>query len=136
MLISPSGESPSGALAYNIHLGTFDILGDLDASLALAENDSMAKILSAPRLTTMNNEPANITQGRNIFIQQQTQGTAGLTTSYTQVKVNLSLDVTPQVTTDGDILMNLTIARDFLGTAPVNSAAPAPIETRSVKRRG
>jgi type IV pilus assembly protein PilQ len=128
--IAPPGGT-GGALNYNIRLGTFDVLGDLDATLGLAESDNSAKILSAPRLTTMNNVEATITQGSNIFIPTQTQGAAGTTTGFQTVPVNLSLKVTPQVTTEGDVIMKLDISRDFVGSPQAGSSQP-PIEKRQV----
>jgi type IV pilus assembly protein PilQ len=131
LTIAPTGGAPAGGLAYNIRLGTFDILGDLDATLGLAESENNAKILSSPRLTTMNNKKATITQGSNIFVPTSTTGAAGVTTSFQVVKVELALDVTPQVTTDGDVIMDLHIKRDFVGNVQAGSAQP-PVETREV----
>jgi len=72
------------------------------AALAL---ETQAKIISAPRVTTLNNKRARITQGVDITIPVVTANT--LTVQV--VKAALTLDVTPHVTADGSILMALNI---------------------------
>lgn len=132
-----NAPSANNVLAYNIRLGTFDIFGDLEATLGLAESESLAKVVSSPRITTLNNEKANITQSRNIFIAQQSTTGTTVTTTQTAVPVKLSLDVTPQVSSEGNILMDLNIVREFIGELPSGSAAGAvpPIESRSAKTK-
>lgn len=124
-----------GMLTYNVRLGTFDIFGDLDAAIGLAETQDMAKVVSSPRIVTMNNEAANITQGRNIFIPVQTVVGTATTTTQQAVTVNLTLDVTPQVTNEGDVLMALNITRQFVSSAGGGSSTTPPIESRSAKTK-
>jgi type IV pilus assembly protein PilQ len=124
------GDIPS-VLNYNIRLGTFDILGDLDATLGLAETQNVAKVLSAPRITTLNSQEATVSQSTTLQIQKQTQGAAGNTVSYEQLDVPLELKVTPQVSANGDVLLKLNITRSFPGSAGVNGAPPQ-IEKRTV----
>ncbi len=133
--IAPLGSTLPGALAYNIQLGTFDILGDLTASLGLAESQNTAKILSSPHLTTLNNEQATIEQGSKIFIPVTTQTAAGPTVSYSTIDVTLKLDVTPQVTSEGDIIMKLDIQNDFPASAPAGGSSQTPINKREVKTK-
>ncbi len=128
-----STPSANSALSYNIRLGTFDIFGDLDATLGLAESESLAKVVSSPRITTLNNEPANITQAQNVFIAQTTIVNNVPTITQTAIPVKLSLDVTPQVTSGGDVLMSLNIVREFVGVGTPGGVAP--IESRTAKTK-
>ena len=68
--IRPDSGSTAGIGTLNFNLGTIDFLGNLDATLAIAENDSLAKVISAPRIVTLNREQASISQeGQVITIQ-------------------------------------------------------------------
>lgn len=141
--IAPPSNAFGGPLNYNVRLGTFDIFGDLEATLGLAESENLAKVVSAPKITTVNNKKAHIEQSSNIYIPQTSVANGVTTTSQQQVPVTLYLDVTPQVTSKSDILMQLDIKRQFVGeiaqsgTASTGSsgggggsAAAPPVETR------
>jgi type IV pilus assembly protein PilQ len=112
--ISVSAPSEGGkAGELSLRLGTLDILGDLTAALSLYEKNSLVRIVSSPRIVTMNNEAASIVQSTNIPIPQIQQTNNGPTTSYTYRPIELRLEVTPQITADNDVIMALTIKREF-----------------------
>ncbi|OGQ13375.1 MAG: hypothetical protein A2138_13035 [Deltaproteobacteria bacterium RBG_16_71_12] len=91
--------------SVGLNLGSLGNFGFLNARLSAAESAGQAKIISAPRVTTLNNKRARITQGVDITIPVVTANT--LTVQV--VKAALTLDVTPHVTADGSILMALNI---------------------------
>ncbi len=117
---------------FGLNIGTLDILGDLGATLSLFETENRVKVLSSPRIITMNNEAASISQTTNQ--PQATITTTGTTTqkTYTAVPVVLSLNVTPQITNDASIIMKVSVTREFNGAA-VDNADPTSMPKFSRK---
>lgn len=132
--VSPPLGNPVANLDFR--LGTLRFFGDLDAKLALFERQSMAKIISSPRVVTMNAQQATIDQAIQIPVPTQAlPATGGGATTQPLVSVNYrpvptTLTVTPQITSGGDILMQITFRREFLGSTGSDSP---PIESRNVQ---
>ncbi len=82
--------SAGGALALNLRLSAL-------------ENQGTVKTISAPKVTTLDNSPARISQGISIPFSQTSA--SGVNTSF--IEARLLLDVTPHITQDGSILMNI-----------------------------
>jgi type IV pilus assembly protein PilQ len=80
-----------------------DIL--LDAIITAAEARGTARLLSQPKVMTENNRPAQIEQGTKIPVQTNVNNT--ITTTF--LTFSLKLDVVPQITEDGTILMNVDV---------------------------
>lgn len=76
----------------------------LQLRLSAAENEGYVKTISAPKVTTLDNNTARISQGVSIpFSQTSAQGANTIF-----VEARLSLEVTPHITQDGSILMSIT----------------------------
>ncbi|MFN7960801.1 MAG: type IV pilus secretin PilQ [Thermoanaerobaculia bacterium] len=104
----------------------------LDVALRAAENEGLIKILSAPKVAVLNNEQANIQSGLQIPIQT----VANNTVTVQFVNATLSLDVTPHVTAEGTVLMDLEIRKREPQLAfAVQGAANAPISTKEARTR-
>jgi len=87
-------------------------LGDnvlLDLELSALESEGRAEIVASPRLMTTNQQPAVIESGEDIPYQESTLSGA---TAIAFKKAVLSLKVTPQITPDGKLLMDLLINHD------------------------
>lgn len=87
-------------------------LGDgvlLDLELSALESIGRAEIIASPRLMTTNQQSAVIESGQDIPYQQATSSGA---TAVAFKKAVLSLKVTPQITPDGKLLMDLLITQD------------------------
>lgn len=80
----------------------------LDLELSALESEGQAQIIASPRLMTTNQQPAVIEAGQDIPYQQATASGA---TSVAFKKAVLSLKVTPQITPDGKLLMDLFITQ-------------------------
>ncbi|MFZ9889912.1 MAG: type IV pilus secretin PilQ, partial [Myxococcota bacterium] len=102
-----------------MNLGSIGNFGFLNARLTAAETTGQAKTITAPRVTTLDNRTARIFQGQQILVQVTTQNVINTTT----VNAQLSLDVTPHVTADGSVLMNINLQNNQPG-APVPGALP------------
>jgi len=139
-VIGTSDFGGSGSAATNISgIGTLsfafaDILDsfNLDFTINAAENDGLAKIVSSPKVTAQNNEKAHIQSG--ILLPIQTVANQTVTVQY--VDATLSLDVTPQITAEGTVLLDIDIKkREPLTGVNIAGGQNAPISTRDAKTR-
>ncbi|MGE4530451.1 MAG: type IV pilus secretin PilQ [Acidithiobacillus sp.] len=103
----------------------------LDLQLQALQVDNRAKIISSPKVLTQDNEKAVIEQGQEIPYQQSTSSGA---TSVSFKKAELSLDVTPHISPNGKI----TLEVDAQNNQPnYSDALPSgiPIQTQQVKTK-
>ncbi|MBV9316480.1 MAG: type IV pilus secretin PilQ [Gammaproteobacteria bacterium] len=125
----PTYGIPAAANRYNVNLpvgnpaGTFalGILGNnfiVDLELSAAQAETQANIISSPRVVTANQKEATIEQGVEIPYQQS--ASSGATTIQFK-KAVLSLKVTPQITPDNRIIMDLDVRDDSVGNVVVAS---------------
>lgn len=84
----------------------------LNLELSALEADSRGKVISSPRVTTANQQKARIAQGVEIPYQSATSSGA---TAVSFKKAELSLEVTPQITPDQRIIMDLDVRKDSRG---------------------
>ena len=84
----------------------------LNLELSALEADSRGKVISSPRVTTANQQKARIAQGVEIPYQTATSSGA---TAVSFKKAELSLEVTPQITPDQKIIMDLDVRKDSRG---------------------
>ena len=111
-----SSSLPSNGLSLDLNIGTFDIFGDLEASLNIFEQQNKIKVLSQPRVVTMNKVQAEIVQNTQIPFDQlvQNPGAPPIITPAFQ-DLLLSLKVTPQITFKGDVILDVEVRREFPG---------------------
>jgi type IV pilus assembly protein PilQ len=100
----------------------------LDMALTALETSGNGKIISAPKITTQNNQEANIVQGRQIPVQTVANFT--VTTRY--VNAALELTATPQITAEGTIIMYIQIQNNAADFANLVNGIP-PITTQSAE---
>jgi len=94
--------------AIGLTLGSVDNNFNLNLRLSAAESSGMVRILSSPRILTLDNHEARISQGTLIpFSQVSAQG---VQTTFQEAK--LQLLVQPHVTADGSVSMHIKINRD------------------------
>jgi len=122
---APVGNAAAaGSIALLI---TNRLTGALTLELSALEADGKGKIISSPRVMTANNVEAIIEQGTELPYQQATSSGA---TSISFRKANLALKVKPQITPDGNIIMNLDINKDSVGQS---TNAGFAIDTKHVQ---
>jgi type IV pilus assembly protein PilQ len=123
-LISDLGViNPAGSLALAI-------LGDdylIDLELSASEAEGRGEVVSSPRVITSNQIKARIEQGVEIPYQEATSSGA---TSVSFKKAVLSLDVTPNITPDDRVFLDLQVNQDTVGE--VFFGIPS-IDTREVQ---
>jgi type IV pilus assembly protein PilQ len=93
-------------------------LVNLDLRLQMGETDSQTRVISRPRIATLDNREAHIKQGQKIPYETTSQ--AGTQVQF--IDAVLQLKVTPHVTPEGTILMKVLVTRDAEGAyrSPVN----------------
>ena len=102
-------DDSGGSLGFQI--GNID--GDLlDLTLSALESESKAEVIATPRITTADQQTAYIEQGTEI--PYTTSSSSGATTISFE-KAVLSLEVTPQITPDNKIILDLSITQDSVG---------------------
>ena len=107
-------SSPAGSIALGI-LGS-DYL--LDLELSAAQTETRADIISSPSVITANQKQAKILQGTEIPYQESASSGA---TSISFKDAVLSLEVTPQITPDNRIILDLDVRKDTVGQVVVAS---------------
>lgn len=103
----------------------------LDLTLAAYESENRTDVIASPRVTTTNQKEALIEQGYEI--PSLTSASSGATTIEWK-KAVLSLKVTPQITPDDSVFLDLEITQDEIGeTVTTVAGQAASIQTRSIE---
>jgi type IV pilus assembly protein PilQ len=117
---------------FGLTIGRFNRLINLDFTLNLMESEEKAKIISSPKVITKNNVKAEIIQDENFYYLESTVADGNTTNKWIPQQAKLSLAVTPQVTNDGSISLDVSVQKDSLGTSfAVNT--PKPETKRTIK---
>ncbi len=98
----------------------------LDLAISALETSGEGRIISSPKVTTQNNQSAEIIQGRQIPVQTVANFT--VTTRY--INAALELRATPQITAEGTIIMTIDIRNNAADFANLVNGIP-PITTQS-----
>lgn len=101
----------------------------LNLELDAGETEALSTVISKPRILTMDKQAASIESGQDI---PYTTSTANSGSNTTFQKAVLKLQVTPQITPNDQISMELTINNDSPGSAAAGASGP-PINTTSLK---
>lgn len=118
----------AGTIAFQIaKLANGDIL---DLELSALEKENKAEIIASPRITTANQQTAYIEQGTEIpYVESASSGA----TSVAFKKAVLSLTVTPQITPDNKVILDLEITQDSVGdTVAAGTGSAVAINTQKI----
>ncbi|WFP49024.1 type IV pilus secretin PilQ [Methylomonas sp. EFPC3] len=127
---SALAASSGGALALTLARGA-DYL--LNLEINALQDDGKGELVSNPRVMTSDRVQASIKQGVQIPYQTQSQATGPVTQLVDAV---LELNVTPQITPSGSVIMQLDIKKDSPGTPLATGGnATVPIDTRQLKTK-
>jgi type IV pilus assembly protein PilQ len=135
-LAGSNAPNPSlGAAAASTVIGlTTGIFGtaQISALITMAESRGQAKTVATPRVTALNNRPAQIESGSQIPVQttQAASGTAVVTTTF--VSVPLRLSITPQITDVGTVVLRVTIENNTINTGIAVGGVPG-IDTQRMQ---
>ena len=141
-----NGEVPAQDQRFNVNLpagdwgqGTFGTIGLalaklpfgflLDLELSAMEADGRGEVISSPRVLTSNQKEAFIEAGTEIPYQEASSSGA---TSVSFKKAVLSLTVTPQITPDDRVIMDLEVSKDAVSQDVVGSGGEPGIDTKQI----
>jgi type IV pilus assembly protein PilQ len=130
-LVNLPAAGINGATAPTIAFSLFNAAANrfLNLELSALEADGKGKIISSPRVVTEDNVPAVIEQGVELPYQQATSSGA---TSVQFRKASLKLEVTPQITPDGNVVLEVDVAKDSRGAETTSGPA---INTQHVRTK-
>ena len=122
--VAGNGNEP-GTFAVSLFNSSFSRL--LNLEISALEADGKGKVVSSPRVVTADQTKALIEQGTELPYQVATSSGA---TSIAFRKANLKLEVTPQITPEGNIILTLDVNKDTVGQ---NTTAGFAINTKHVQ---
>jgi type IV pilus assembly protein PilQ len=124
-----SSSSFGGSSAANFALSLFGATANrfLNLEISALEAEGKGKIVSSPRVVTADQVKALIEQGEELPYQQATSSGA---TAIQFRKANLKLEVTPQITPEGNVILDVDVNKDSVGRSTVAGFA---INTKHVK---
>lgn len=120
---------PAAALAFTLF--KIDSTHLLSLELSALEAEGRGKIIASPRLVTANQKQARIEQGQERFFPP-----SGFSTTMTLVKATLSLTVTPQVTPEDSIILDVDITQDTFVSPTDRTKNTKQISTQVLLQNG
>ncbi len=128
-LVNLPASGLNGATAATFAISLFNSAANrfLNLEISALEADGKGRVVSSPRVVTADQTKALIEQGTEFPYQQATSSGA---TSVAFRKAVLKLEVTPQITPEGNIILDLDVAKDSPGTAVEGGMS---INTKRVK---
>jgi type IV pilus assembly protein PilQ len=142
---TPPATGDLGATAPSTVIGlTTGIFGtaQIGALITAAESKGQAKVVANPRVTALNNRPAQIESGSQIpVVTPQAAGagggggTLGASTVFTTtfISVPLRLSITPQITDAGTVVLRVTAENNSVNRSLVNSLGTPGIDTQRMQ---
>lgn len=121
------GQNGFQAATFAVSLFSSNLSRLLNLEISAMEADGKGKIVSSPRIVTADQVKALIEQGTELPYQQATSSGA---TSIAFRKANLKLEVTPQITPEGNIILNVDVNKDSVGRSTTNGFA---IDTKHIQ---
>ena len=122
---------PSSNAAGKIAMTLLDSSYIVDLELSAAQAEGRGEVVSAPKVITANQKEATIEQGKEIpYLQSSSSGAANIAFK----RAVLSLKVTPQITPDDRVILDLTVTKDSVGQLVQTSSGNAvpSIDTRTI----
>ncbi|MGE0115666.1 MAG: type IV pilus secretin PilQ [Steroidobacteraceae bacterium] len=122
---------PASNAAGKIALTLLDSSYIVDLELSAAQAEGRGEVVSAPKVITANQKEATIEQGKEIpYLQSSSSGAANIAFK----KAVLSLKVTPQITPDDRVILDLTVTKDSVGQLVQTSSGNSvpSIDTRTI----
>ncbi|MFO1259373.1 MAG: type IV pilus secretin PilQ [Gammaproteobacteria bacterium] len=120
---------PAGVARSQFGLSIASLPGGtiLDLELQALESEGLAKVVSSPRLMTSNQQTAHIESGKEVpYLEATSSGAASVSFK----KAVLRLEVTPQITPNDNIILDLTVNQDDVGTEVFNGVPT--IDTKEI----
>ncbi len=127
LLTNMPAATPTSGISYSFSSKNFA----LDMIITAAEQRGVGKLLSKPTVITQNNEKATVKQGVKIPVQTIINNTV----SVQFVDAVLELDVTPQITVEGTVFMDVTVENDQIDNGIQRVEGIPAIDTQSAETK-
>ena len=129
--ISQGGGGQSTFLGISVDV--FKRLVGLDTTLQLLEKEDKGRVISTPKVITQNKKTASIVSTTSISFPKLVLDASGrpLGTSFETLSAPLSLKVTPQVTNEGSIIMEISIEKSSFSRTEESRRGSAPPDITS-----
>jgi len=124
-----SGQNGYNAAAFAVSIFNSAANRFLNLEISALEADGKGKLVSSPRVVTADQAKALIEQGTELPYQVATSSGA---TSIAFRKANLKLEVTPQITPEGNIILDLDVNKDSVGQS---TSAGFAIDTKHIQTK-
>ncbi len=119
-------QTDSGGSTFALSLFSPNVTRLLNLEIEANESDSNLKTIASPRVVTADQKEAKIEDGRKFpFLKQDADGN----TTIEWIDASLMLVVTPQITPDGDVIMELNVKND----SPIVFNGETAVQTKSVQ---
>jgi type IV pilus assembly protein PilQ len=128
-----NGTTPGGNIGISPQFAFLPGNIRLNALLQLTESENNVRVISSPRTVVLDKEQANIVQSTPVLVPALTSTQNGPVSTVTIAQANLSLNVTPTVTNEGSVIMQLNISNDVPFNLP-NSTQQA-VANRNITTR-
>ena len=120
----------AGASTLDLFLGSLDGTHSLSTRLSALESEGKARVVSRPRVVTLNNGEALITSRREVRVPVTSgnltvggAGTSGGGEAFEEFDVGITLKVTPQISSDGFVLLDIEAESSELAASSVTTTA-------------
>ena len=120
----------AGASTLDLFLGSLDGANSLSARLSALESEGKARVISRPRVVTLNNGEALIKSRREVRVPVTSgnltvggAGTSGGGDAFEEFDVGITLRVTPQISSDGYVLLEIQAESSALADSSVTTTA-------------
>jgi type IV pilus assembly protein PilQ len=133
---SSASRSLGTSTAFGFAVARFGRLTDLTFNLQMLESEAKGKIIASPKIITENKKKASIsTSDERFFKITETAADGTVANSdFKEVKSELKLDVTPQVSNDGSISLDIELKKEQFAPQP-DAQLPPPKQGRVIKTR-
>jgi len=130
---APSGGSDARSL-FGLKIARFSRLVNLDFQLQLMETESKGKIIASPKVIAQDKKKAMLetidsTSFREVEVSEN-GSVSGV--EFKEISVSIKLEVTPQVTNEGSIFLDIAVTKEHFSTAP-SADAPPDIAKRNIQ---
>ncbi len=119
---SNTAEVASGF--FGLAIAKYSRLTNLDFQLQLMEAESKAKIITSPKVITQNKKKAVINTKETTSYAVQTGVGIDAVTTFEEIEAKLTLEVTPQITNEGSIVLDIKLLKEQFAERPYPAAPP------------
>ncbi len=126
-------SAPTASTALlGLSIGRYSRLFNLNFQLELMESEEKGKVVASPKVITQNKKKAVLKSTDFLPYLSQTDTEAG-TVEWKELEASLDLTVTPQITNDGSIILEVEIAKQEFKSIPATLEKPVARTSREVK---